>query len=201
MRTAILRDAPPHQDSERRARMHSVTRGAVLALGGRICHVAPRPRAEGETASRRHSALLRRAWVDHNQRDTASAAAVSLFTAPPPLRQRAPARLCRVTHGVCFLAIGGRRWHIAPRMRTERESHLAITPFSNGAQGGLDQRGMEHAHRKLEWCAYSPETASADAPVLRDTRHWLGVGRPQPPRRTTTVRRRREASRYLSVLT
>ena len=47
-------------------------------------------------------------------------------------------------------------WHVAPRMRTERESHLAITALFYDALGGLDQRGMEHAHRNLEGCAYSP---------------------------------------------
>ena len=77
-------------------------------------------------ASRRHVALLRSAWVDHNHRDTARAAAISQFATPPPLRQRAQTRLCRVTHGA-GLALGCRRWHVAPRMRTERKSHLAIT--------------------------------------------------------------------------
>ena len=38
------------------------------------------------------------------------------------------------------------------------------------------QRDTAGARSKLECCASSPETGSDGAPVLRDTRRWLGVG-------------------------
>ena len=69
-----------------------------------------------------------------------------------------------------WLGIRGRSWHIAPRFCAGREKHLAVAaPFDRVKTGHID-RSTARTRSKLECCASIPETASADAPVLRDTR-------------------------------
>ena len=63
-------------------------------------------------------------------------------------------------------AAGTSNYGFAPKKR----KHLAVAvPFDRVKTDHID-RGTARTRSKLECCAFIPETASADAPVPRDTR-------------------------------
>ena len=104
-----------------------VPRESRLCVGGRSWHVIPRPRAEGERplAGAVHLHIAR---TDHNQRGTARARSKLACCASSREIASAVAR-ARVPHE-SWLCIGGRSWHVAPRLRVERERDLAgAVPF------------------------------------------------------------------------
>ena len=84
-------------------------------------------------------------------------------------RHRERRRECAARYKRRWLGVEGRRWHVAPRMRTEGESPLAGGKLFHRTRADHNQRSTARARRKLECCSFSPETASAGASAPRDT--------------------------------
>ena len=73
-------------------------------------------------------------------------------------------------HTRCWLDVGGRSWHVAPRPRAKRESRLAGARSFYETRADHSQRGTARTRSKLECCVSSPETASTVAPAPREPR-------------------------------
>ena len=96
--------------------------------------------------------------------------------APPPQRQRASARLRRVTRGACLaleaVDVAGTSHH----GRAPKERGLSPAQRPRIGYGPTLASAAQRAHRKLACCASFPETVSACAGAARETQRWLGVG-------------------------
>ena len=119
---------------------------------------------------------VRRPSMGHDLTTTSAtrrARAETFRAEPPPQRQQAQARLCRhATHATLAW-----RWglQLARRTTLVRRSREA-----SGRHGSLRKWRVPtttSSAARPECGTFSPETASAGAPVPRDTRRWLGVGR------------------------
>ena len=74
------------------------------------------------------------------------------------------------------LILDGHRWHVAPRPHAEGERPLASVVSLPSASVDRNQRSTVHARSKLECCAFSRETASAEAHLRVPRKSLLIVG-------------------------
>ena len=165
VRAASSSALPPPQRQRAQARSRARCAGLALEV------TATRRRRE---ASRRAAPLY---GTDADQALHGVAHARSKLTscASSPETTSACARAPRDTRRK--IRVGGRCWHITPRLSAEGERPLdSETPFFNGAHANPRPRSLARPRRKLECCASSPEIASAGSPEPSNTRRWLGVG-------------------------
>ena len=98
---------------------------------------------------------------------TATLSAVSVWQCCASSLVTATAGAPAPRYSANWLGVGGRSWHVAPRVSTEGERPLAGVALSHRAwvDDNYIQRGTARAHSKLECCASSLVTATAG--VLR----------------------------------
>jgi len=167
-------------------------RESRLILEGRIWHVAPRPRAEGERPLAGRVAACG-ASSDHNQRGTARArsklarCASSRETASAVARLRMP-RESR-------LILEGRSLHVAPRPRAERERLPAGSVAVYCAWTDHNQRSTARAQQQARMLHFLLRDSECYGALAHATREPAHLRRPHPAHRTTAARRNRVTSR------
>ena len=111
---------------------------------------------------------------EHNQRATARARSTLACCASSPDTESAGTSALSDTRR--WLGDGGRSWRISPRPHAEGEMPLAGAALFYEAFSEDYQRATARALSKLACCASTPETESAGALALSETRRWLGAG-------------------------
>ena len=84
--------------------------------------------------------------------------------------------ICAMRETRRWLGVGCRSWHVAPRARAEEKWPLDGAVRFGTTRDDNNQRGTARAFSKLECCASSLVTTSAEMPAPHDMRRWLGVG-------------------------
>ena len=201
-RAASARAAPPPHRERAQWPVAALLRTCASRSAGRARgqdrRVLPRPCTK-QSRLLAGAVPFHRAWTDYNQRSAAPARCKHACCASSRERASVVAR-SRVRTRASRLPVGDCGWHVEARSCTEGERPLAgAMPFQR-AWADYSQRGAAPARCKRACCASSRERSSAAARLRVRTRASGLCGRPRLSRRSTAFYRRREPSRWCSVL-